>query len=242
MKSKLIFLDQCESTQQHARNIFARTADVEQCVIATDEQTEGKGQGSNQWISEPGKNLLLSMIYPFRQRADRQSYLSRAVSLAICDLVMLYGSDYSIKWPNDILMNGKKISGILIEHQVSGQYITSSIIGIGLNANQEVFPRELNAVSLIHSTGTAFKLKELLKTLVRSIEARLFQYEKEQWEELDSAYHRLLAGYQQQCRFRLTDGSEITAVHSGVDAYGRIVLMSEGQKKAYDLNEARMIL
>jgi len=241
-KTKEIFIEKCDSTQLYARKLLAAGDVNEKIVIVTEEQTEGKGQGANNWISEPEKNLLCSIIYPFKQKADRQSYISRAVSLALCDLVMLFSSEFSVKWPNDILMNRKKIAGILIEHNISGAYIQNSVIGIGLNVNQEVFPKGLNAVSLLHSTGTSFKIKEILHTLLTCIDTRLYLYENRKWEELDNSYHNLLEGYKKECNFLLNDGTEFNAINNGIDEFGRIILDINGKMQHYDLNEVHMIL
>ncbi len=242
INSKTLFIEKCNSTQLVARQMISDGKPVEKMVIVADEQSAGKGQGKNTWISEPEKNLLCSVIYPYKQKAEKQSYISRAISLALCDLVSLYSSDFLIKWPNDILMDQKKVAGILIEHNISGAHIQYSIIGIGLNVNQEVFPAGLDAISLIHSTGTNFRIKEILGTLMSCIDGRLFLYENHKWDILNDSYHSLLYGYNQECRFRLNDGKEFTAINKGVDEFGRIILEHEGKTEHFDLNEVHIMI
>lgn len=242
INSKTIFIEKCNSTQLVARQMISDGKPVEKTVIVTDEQSAGKGQGKNTWVSEPGKNLLCSIIYPFKQKAEKQSYISRAVSLALSDLVSLYSADYSIKWPNDILMDKKKVAGILIEHNISGAHIQYSIIGIGLNVNQEVFPAGIDAISLIHSTGTKFRIKEILSTLMACIDGRLYLYENQKWDDLNSSYHSLLYGYNHECRFRLNNGKEFNAINKGVDEFGRMILEHGGKTEHYDLNEVHIVI
>lgn len=238
--ARVIFIESCVSTQEHARKLIQMEKDVTPLVVVTDSQTAGRGRGENSWESEPGQNLLCTIVYPYRQKADKQSYISRAVSLALCDLLMLFTPNYAIKWPNDIVLDGKKIAGILIEHQVSGSHLTYSLIGIGLNVNQERFPEVLQATSLIHATETKFRLKDILRTLLSCLESRLFLYESQKWNELDEQYHQHLLGYRKNCRFFSSSDDEFEAVVKGVDEYGRIILEHDGRTHAYDLNEVHM--
>ena len=103
-----------------------------------DFQTKGKGQRGKEWQSEPGENLLCSMIVqPTSIRASEQFYLTMAVSLAIYETLIDLGiEEVQIKWPNDIYVKGKKICGILIESNLSGDRFDNVILGMGLNVNQ----------------------------------------------------------------------------------------------------------
>ena len=141
-------------------------------VVQTDFQTAGKGQVGNSWESEAGRNLLFSMVlYPQRVTVDNQFLLSQLVSLGIKEALDEYTDGITVKWPNDIYWNDKKLVGILIENSLQGTKIKSSVIGIGLNVNQKVFVGNApNPVSLLQITGRRQNRKLLLTKIRQNIQ------------------------------------------------------------------------
>ena len=160
MEWKIIHIDETDSTNRWLRE-WADTHHP--IVVYSDYQTAGKGQGSNTWESERGKNLLFSMlIHPDGVPANRQFSISMAISLAICEAL---GEHFSplIKWPNDIYWQNAKIGGILIENRLQGQMIKDSIIGVGINVNQREFHSDApNPVSLWQIHGHETDREQLL--------------------------------------------------------------------------------
>ena len=151
MKSKydILWIDNVDSTNDEARR---RLSDLDNLsVLSALSQSKGRGQGTNTWLSEPGKNLLFSVVikyatpssgqssYPLSVQAHDQIVISQIAALSVVDLLAAHEIEAGIKLPNDIYVAGKKICGILIEHTVQGKWLTSSIIGIGLNVNQRNF-------------------------------------------------------------------------------------------------------
>lgn len=178
MKSNwdIIWLDSVDSTNDEAKR---RISDLDNLsVLSTLSQTKGRGQGDHIWLSEPGSNLLFSIILKYSSSADAvQSHLlsvqahdqiviSQITALSVVDLLAAHDIEAKIKWPNDIYVGDKKICGILIEHSVCGKWITSSIIGIGLNVNQRNFdvnlPNPISMVLLSKDSEENLDLKELL--------------------------------------------------------------------------------
>ena len=141
-------------------------------VVQTDFQTAGKGQIGNSWESEAGRNLLFSMVlYPQRVTVDNQFLLSQLVSLGIKKALDEYTDGITVKWPNDIYWNDKKLVGILIENSLQGTKIKSSVIGIGLNVNQKMFVSNApNPVSLLQITGRRQNRKLLLTKIRQNIQ------------------------------------------------------------------------
>jgi len=141
-------------------------------VVQTDFQSAGKGQVGNSWESEEGRNLLFSMVlYPQRVTVDNQFLLSQLVSLGIKEALDEYTDGITVKWPNDIYWNDKKLVGILIENSLQGTKIKSSVIGIGLNVNQKVFVSNApNPVSLLRITGKRQNRKLLLTKIRQNIQ------------------------------------------------------------------------
>ena len=171
MEAKAIYLDKVDSTNRYLLE-YQPTEGEDATICVADFQTAGRGCGSNSWESERGKNLLFSLlIHPTDIEAREQFHISMAISLAICDAMQSYGmKDVSVKWPNDIYWKDKKLCGILIENRLSGTFIRDSIIGIGLNVNQDVFLSDApNPVSMRQILGREFNRDEVLRRILAKL-------------------------------------------------------------------------
>ena len=130
---KIINLSQTTSTNDYIKS-FEQTQEI--IVVTTQYQTKGRGQ-SGAWVSDQGQNLLFSVkIMPRDIPANQGFILSQANALALRDTITKYLTEVSIKWPNDIYVKGRKISGTLIENTLSGKNIYQCVIGTGININQ----------------------------------------------------------------------------------------------------------
>ena len=142
-------------------------------VIYTPSQTAGRGQKGNSWESEDGKNLTFSLLLKHPPvKARDQFYLSEAAALAVVEALKAEaGEGFTVKWPNDVYWQDKKICGMLIENSLDGTDIATCIIGIGINVNQERFLSDApNPVSLINITDREHDLDALLKRVCSRIE------------------------------------------------------------------------
>ena len=153
-------------------NRWMRENGAKNLVVVADFQTAGKGCGSNSWESQRGQNLLFSvMVHPKGLQAKNQFIITQVVSVALCKT--LYGylqQPIYIKWPNDIYVGDKKICGVLIENRLAGRLIKDSIIGIGLNVNQQEFKSNApNPVSIKQLTGKDTNREELLKAFLEQL-------------------------------------------------------------------------
>lgn len=165
-KHDIIWLESTDSTNEEAGR---RISDLDNLsVLSAVRQTEGRGQRGNSWSSNDGENLTFSIVLKYGNgegfipeiRAADQFAISEAAALAVVDLLASYDIEAKIKWPNDIYVGNRKICGILIENAIRGSYIANSIIGIGLNVNQQTFDPSLpNPTSmLLCSTDNLQKL------------------------------------------------------------------------------------
>lgn len=180
--SSIIDLESTVSTNSHARKLLnEEPGPADGCVIRSGFQSAGRGQQGNSWESEKDSNLLVSIIvYPDMLAPSDQFLLSMTVSLAISGFLSLHGIDSTIKWPNDIYVGDRKIAGILIENSVRGNSIENSIIGIGLNVNQQRFVSNApNPVSMSMLTGKSYDTENCLSELLTY---------------LDSGYRNLIRG------------------------------------------------
>jgi len=169
--STLIQLQSVDSTNSYASRLLSREDVPEGTVILAVHQTQGKGQCGSSWESEEGKNLLFSIILkPEFLRADKQFYLSMCISNGILDFITPIANPVSIKWPNDIYLNGRKVAGILIENTIMANCLFFSVVGIGLNVNQRVFSKHLpNPTSLSIETSKEFILSDSLNILLKCL-------------------------------------------------------------------------
>ena len=161
------FLWKCKSNRQ-IREIGLS----EGTVFLTYEQTAGRGQHKNVWESEPGKNLLFSIVlHPDFLEIRHQFMLSKVVALGIYKALNKYVDSLKIKWPNDIYAGNQKLGGILIENSIMSGLLKSSVVGIGLNVNQTVFYSDApNPVSLQLLTNQHYDCEIILSEILSGID------------------------------------------------------------------------
>ncbi len=190
MDTKIIFLNEVESTNNYANGLVLSDAADEGTVVMTRFQKKGKGQQGNGWESEAGKNLLATIIlYPKFLPAGKQFYISKIISLAIAGILADEVENVSIKWPNDIYIGHKKVAGILIENSIKGVTLFSSIVGIGLNLNQERFASgALNPIALKQITGKGYEPESILKKITNSFFKWYEKLKAGDYNEIGSAY------------------------------------------------------
>ncbi len=237
--TNLVELDSAESTNNYALNLLREKQPFEGTVIRTYRQTLGRGQRQKQWESKDFSNLTFSIIYyPVFLSVSRQFQLSKAIALGVADFVKnsVQSESVKIKWPNDIYVGDKKIAGILIENSVSGNKISSAVIGIGLNVNQTTFSKEIpNPVSLKMITGNELDLEKCFQELCVSLEARYMQLKAAKENLIDEHYHKALYGLNEQREF-IIDNKNTFAEIIGVDVLGKLKLNEGGSINAYDLH------
>lgn len=161
---RMIWLEEVDSTNSYMKRLLQELDEEEGLLVVADYQTGGRGQMGSGWSSEKGQNLLFSLlIYPENVAANAQFIISRIASLAVKKTLDQFTDDIRIKWPNDIYWREKKICGMLIENDLFGKRIQNSVIGIGLNVNQESFSPDLpNPVSLRQITGSPYDRVRLI--------------------------------------------------------------------------------
>jgi len=212
-------------------------------VILADYQSHGKGQGYNTWHSEAGKNLLFSVVLePVELPLEKHFYLSRMISLSVINTLSAFNTVAQIKWPNDILVQRKKIGGILIENSLQGSAIKHSVAGVGLNVNQTVFPKSIEGVtSLLMQTNNTIPIKNVLETFLDQVKALYAKLNAGAYAWFKEHYNRNLLGYGKLETYR--DG---TGVFNGrivqVDDDGCLHIAPEdGQIKQYYFKEVEWL-
>lgn len=240
MKKKL-YITQTKSTNALCWELNREETLPEGFVLHTDFQTEGKGQPGNTWESATGKNLLFSVVlHPFQIPMEELFLISELVSVAIKNALDEYCSSISIKWPNDIYWNNKKLAGILIENSLQGNKINTVVIGIGLNVNQKEFKSEApNPVSLLQITGKRQNRQQLLEQICENILSlyKGFDKNKIQNEYAASLYRK--EGYHS---FQAEDELFLAKI---IEVYpdGQLELETDkGKRKSFYFKEVKFIV
>ena len=192
---RIIKINATNSTNSFLKELAQNSSLDEITVAVTNNQTSGRGQMNNSWISEPYKNLTFSLFTTLKKvKVEHQAYLNFAVSLAIYDVLLEYDvPNLYIKWPNDIMSGKKKICGILIENTFSHSRIKNTIIGIGLNVNQEKFHKNLtNASSLKIILKKSIELQALMNTIINHINLKISCVELKNFNQIYNRYHQAL--------------------------------------------------
>lgn len=240
---QLLWLPECASTNTEAQNLIVKNSATDGCAVITDKQTAGRGQRGNRWEAQAGENLTLSVVWqPTFLAAADQFQLSQAVALAVHDwATTLLGPDpwLRVKWPNDILFKDQKLGGILIENTLSGPKIHYSVVGVGLNINQQAFAVP-TATSFGMLTGRAYALPPLAARLLECLERRYLQLRAGQVGLVRADYLRVLYRYREPHAYQV-DGQRVTGTITGLDETGRLVVDLPGRQRSFGLQEIRYL-
>lgn len=222
---EMTHLNSVPSTNQLARQMAAQGC-AHGTVILAEEQTAGRGRLGRSWTNLPGKDICMSMVLRPRLEAQHAPRYTLASALGVYQLAAKLGASPFIKWPNDVLINGKKICGILLEMAGDMDALQSVIVGIGLNVNTDVFPEEIEktATSLSLSIKRTLDRNQVLSMLLNLLEPLYEACENE------DTYQALLSEYTRCCG---TIGESISVtgiretlngVAEGIDGVGRLLL------------------
>lgn len=145
---------------------------AEGSVFLAEEQTSGRGRGANSWHSPRSTGIYCSVILRPALPPSEVLALSLAAGLAVQDAIRQIDSRLvaDLKWPNDVLINGKKVCGILTEMNAEATRVRFIVVGVGINVNQASFPEDLDAVSLRQATGSEWSRVELAAALLKSLD------------------------------------------------------------------------
>jgi len=240
---QLRWLPACPSTNSEAHQLLRENRASEGCTVITDDQTAGRGQRGNQWEAAPGENLTLSIIWlPTFLDASQQFLLSQAVALGVYDwaqTLLQASPQLRLKWPNDLYFGSKKFGGILIENSLSGAKIHSSIIGIGLNVNQQQFSAPA-ATSLRALTGRHFHREVVAASLLECLERRYLQLRAGQLSRLRRDYLAALYHYREWHDYEVAS-RRVRGQIVGVEEDGRLAVEIEGNVQHFGLQEIKYL-
>lgn len=212
---KIITFDQLGSTNQEAKKVALEGME-EGTIIIADEQIAGKGRRGRNWVSPPGTGIWMSIILRPDTQPQNASMLTLIAGLAVCKVIhQITSMKALIKWPNDIVINGKKICGILTEMNSEIDFINFVVIGIGINVNIPEFPPELDniATSLMLEGNKKYKRKTLVKKILEEFEVCYNKYL--QTEDLQG----IIDDYNSYC---VNIGREVRVISKSEEITGRV--------------------
>ena len=174
--------------------------------------------------------------------AERQFFLSMCISIGIAQFVTSITGKSKIKWPNDILLDGRKISGILIENTIIGDVLNTAVVGIGLNVNQTIFPQELpHPASLKLATGKTYDLQELLQTLLEMLTESVNLLYNGRFDIIKTGYLNNLWRMNEWANFKDTSGSFEGRITDITLAGELMVMKRTGDFRLYGFKEIGFI-
>lgn len=234
----IIHLTEVTSTNDLAKQLIAENLAGHGTIIRADYQSKGRGQEVSLWESERGKNLLCSIILFPQLRVYHQVYLNLVISLGVYDWVKQWVAEeheVKIKWPNDIYVEDQKIAGILVENSIQGNELKHSVVGMGINVNQQNFMLD-KACSVAGLTGVEVDLLDATNKLIECLGIRYLQLEQSKFETLWLDYHQVL--YKKDIPSSFTyKGETIMGTPVGIDESGRLRLDVNGEERYFQVKE-----
>ena len=242
--NQVIKVKSIDSTNNYAAKLLNQTKVPFGTVIMAHYQTNGKGQRNTIWSSNGGDNLLMSVLLDLSfMHSEKIFFLSKSIALAIrAAVVDVIGIESHLKWPNDVLIDNKKIAGVLIENQWKKSNIVSSVVGVGLNVNQVDFQESFSATSLKKITNKNYNVDNILKVLCKKLNKYYDQLASLKYDNIDLEYHQHLVNNNKFCEFE-ENNMVFSAKVKGVNQQGELMLeFTNGDVKSYGLKQITQLL
>jgi BirA family transcriptional regulator, biotin operon repressor / biotin---[acetyl-CoA-carboxylase] ligase len=232
------------STNSHLKGLLKSEQLPDGFVLLGEDQTAGRGQLGTSWQSQKGLSLTFSVFKRLNAfEIENQFYLSKVVSLAVYDLFKYFQiPEIKIKWPNDILSDGKKLCGILIENITQQQTIKGCIIGVGINVNEAYFPNLPNASSMKQQTGIVYNNEEVLSRFLETLNQRWQLIEEKKYSEIEKLYLEALYRLHTISVFENAQQEKFNGKITGVSREGKLLVETENDEiSAFDLKEIKLL-
>jgi BirA family transcriptional regulator, biotin operon repressor / biotin---[acetyl-CoA-carboxylase] ligase len=241
---QVIKLDAIDSTNDYLKALAGNGFIENFTVVTTENQTRGKGQMGSQWISDKGKNLTVSVLVKDALTDISQIYnLNVAVAVGIVLALEKFNiPGLSIKWPNDIMSDTKKIGGILIENTIRNQGGIVSVVGFGINVNQLDFNNLPKASSLALAAKATLDKEIVLQEILEKIQQNIGLLENGQAGLLWEQYHGFLFRIKKPMPFRNPEGKKFMGIIQNVSPEGKLcILLEDDSVAAYGIKEIEML-
>ncbi|MCH9660060.1 MAG: biotin--[acetyl-CoA-carboxylase] ligase [Bacteroidetes bacterium] len=235
---KIIKLSAIGSTNDYLKQLSKEITLEDGSVVYAEDQISGRGQRGAKWHFEKGKSLAMSV---FKCHGDVHVSIQFAITIQVSLSILSALKEFdipklSVKWPNDIMSDGKKLAGILIENQLQGMTVVSSIIGVGINVNNSVFVNLPRPTSMFLSSGQSFKVSEVLHKVAEEIINGLNQFSADH-HALSLNYENQLYRINQVSTFS-SNGHRFNGIIKGVNPAGELLVeLEHGKIRSFRLKE-----
>ncbi|WP_010180169.1 biotin--[acetyl-CoA-carboxylase] ligase [Aquimarina agarilytica] len=239
---KIIKVDAIPSTNSFLKEVLRNKSITNPTCVWAKTQTDGKGQRGTTWVTEAGKNLTFSAFFFVNEEIGRAAFvLNMLTALTVKNVLEKYNlPQLRIKWPNDILSVNKKIGGILIESSYQNGVLSETVIGIGLNVNQEDFSNLPKASSVKNILGISLSLEELLMQILASLEEFLENYTSKDFIKVKQNFENAMFRYKKPSTFVVQD-KEFVGIIQGVTDNGLLLVLEEDDCiNTYDLKQIEL--
>ncbi|MCD2260553.1 biotin--[acetyl-CoA-carboxylase] ligase [Psychroserpens luteolus] len=241
---RIIKLNAIDSTNTFLRQLSNAEVLEDYTVVVAESQTNGRGQMGTTWYSQPSKNLIASVFVDVSFLSVEDSfYISMAISLAISNTLKNFQiKQVKVKWPNDILADQKKISGVLIENVIKNNKLNATIIGFGLNVNQINFENLPQAASMQMVSGVFYDLDQVLQAVIKHLKTIIEMLKRQQFENVKALYEAELFRKNKPSTFENVEGEMFPGFIKGVSNTGHLqVLLEDNILKEFDLKEVKLL-
>ena len=229
MGRQIRYFSRIDSTNQYAKRIAEEGAPDGTLIIA-DEQTAGKGRSGRTWVTPPAEAIAFTLLLRPELSPDRISMVTLVMGLAVTNAVnSLYGVSAGIKWPNDVVIKGRKLCGILTEMSAEVRQVNYIVIGVGINANLTSFPEEIReiATSLKLELGRDINRAELIARVMTEFERLYAEFEAQgDLGAVMQEYNELCLNAGSKVRV-LDPNGEYTGTSCGINSMGELLVETE---------------
>ncbi len=231
---KIVYFSEMDSTNNRAKE-FGEKDGAHGTLVAADSQRAGKGRRGRAWSSPPGESIYMTLLLRPQLAPDKAPMLTLVMGLSVAEAIQkMTGIKAEIKWPNDIVVNEKKVCGILTEMATEMEYINYVAIGVGINVNQQRFPEDIarTASSLYKETGKTYRRSELIAAVLERFEENYAVFlQAGDLSGLKEAYDAVLVNCGREVNV-LEPGNEYRAFAEGINEYGELIVkLPGGQEK-----------
>ena len=240
----IIKLDAINSTNDYLKTLIQRRFVENFTIIIAENQTNGRGQMGSEWSVEQGKNLTFSvLVKDLLLEINHIFHLNVAVAVSVVDaLSFLEIKDLTIKWPNDIMAEGKKIGGILIENSIKSDGEIFSIVGIGLNVNQKNFEYLPKASSISILKDREFDKHEILATILQNLGRNISLIMNKNTAPIWEKYHTVLYKKNVPMPFENAQGQKFMGIIQNVNQEGKLLIKLEDDSiNQFDIRQIKML-